>query len=94
MLRLSAAARSRYSAGEVLNLLTTDVQRVRLFWFQLRDYIYCPFMIIAAMFGLSSVIGWNTCYGIAVLIVILPVSKSQFFDQWFTLSYCDLRSIL
>ncbi|KAI1703205.1 ABC transporter transmembrane region domain-containing protein [Ditylenchus destructor] len=74
MLRLSAAAKSRYSAGEVLNIVTTDVQRVRIFWFQLRDFIYCPLMIAAALVGLFFVLGINTIYGIIVLLIILPIN--------------------
>lgn len=45
MLRLSPAAKSRYSAGELMNIVTTDVQRIRMFWFQLRDFLYCPMMV-------------------------------------------------
>ncbi|KAI1701313.1 ABC transporter domain-containing protein [Ditylenchus destructor] len=95
MLRLSSAAKSRYSAGEVLNIVTTDVQRVRIFWFQLRDFIYCPLMIAAGLGGLFFVLGINTIYGIIVLLIILPLnfylSKQTAAYEELQMKYKDAR---
>uniref|UniRef100_A0A915DLA1 Uncharacterized protein n=1 Tax=Ditylenchus dipsaci TaxID=166011 RepID=A0A915DLA1_9BILA len=95
MLKLSPAAKSRYSAGEIVNLATTDVQRVRLCWFQLRDFIYCPLMMIVGLLGLFYVLGVNTCYGIAVLLLLMPInfyiSKRMAHFEQVQMKYKDAR---
>uniref|UniRef100_A0A915DNB5 Multidrug resistance-associated protein 1 n=1 Tax=Ditylenchus dipsaci TaxID=166011 RepID=A0A915DNB5_9BILA len=95
MLKLSPAAKSRYSAGEIVNLATTDVQRVRLCWFQLRDFIYCPLMMIVGLLGLFYMIGVNTCYGIAVLLLLMPInfyiSKRMAHYEQVQMKYKDAR---
>uniref|UniRef100_A0A914QLM1 ABC transmembrane type-1 domain-containing protein n=1 Tax=Panagrolaimus davidi TaxID=227884 RepID=A0A914QLM1_9BILA len=45
MLKLSASAKVKYSAGEVVNLLSTDVERIRYFWFNLFDFFYTPLIV-------------------------------------------------
>uniref|UniRef100_A0A914QS43 ABC transmembrane type-1 domain-containing protein n=1 Tax=Panagrolaimus davidi TaxID=227884 RepID=A0A914QS43_9BILA len=45
MLKLSASAKVKYSAGEVVNLLSTDVERIRNFWYNLLDFIYAPLIV-------------------------------------------------
>ena len=45
VMKLAASSRNKYSAGEVVNLLSTDADRVRNFWFLLEDYVYAPFMV-------------------------------------------------
>jgi hypothetical protein len=82
MLRLSAFGRSKYSAGEIINLLTTDVMRIRFLYWQLRDFIYCPFMVLVAFFGLFLEIGWNTLYGIGILLSVLPLNYAL--SKWNT----------
>ncbi|KAI1703364.1 ABC transporter transmembrane region domain-containing protein [Ditylenchus destructor] len=95
MLRLSASAKSRYSAGEILNIVTTDVSRVRNFWFNLRDFIYCPLMIVGGLVGLYNVIGVNTIYGIVVLLIVLPVnyflSRTMHKYEKLQMTYKDAR---
>uniref|UniRef100_A0AC34Q480 ABC transmembrane type-1 domain-containing protein n=1 Tax=Panagrolaimus sp. JU765 TaxID=591449 RepID=A0AC34Q480_9BILA len=73
-LKLSSASRNKYSAGEIINLITTDVERIRNFWFILQEYIYVPVMIIYCMIGLEFVIGHNMFYGLAVLILFTPIN--------------------
>ncbi|KAI1697770.1 ABC transporter transmembrane region domain-containing protein [Ditylenchus destructor] len=95
MMRLSASAKSRYSAGEILNIVTTDISRVRNFCFNLRDFIYCPLMIIGGLVGLYYVIGINTIYGIVVLLIVLPVnyflSKKMNKYEKLQMTYKDAR---
>lgn len=70
-------------------MVTTDVARIRLFWFQLKDFVFCPFMvldsfkpkkikcliqIIVSVGGLFSVIGWNVFYGVGVLVLFMPTN--------------------
>ena len=44
-LKLSSSSRVRYSAGEIINLISTDVDRIKNFWFMLQHYIYSPTMV-------------------------------------------------
>ena len=45
MLKLSASAKVKYSAGEIVNLLSTDVERIRAFWYNLLDFFYSPIIV-------------------------------------------------
>jgi len=74
-MKLSASSRNKYSAGEVVNLLSTDADRVRNFWFLLEDYIYAPFMIIACFTALEFVIGHNVFYGIISIALFIPINS-------------------
>lgn len=50
LLKLSSGARSRNSTGEIMNFITTDVDRIRIFWFQIRNLVYCPLMVFCIVF--------------------------------------------
>lgn len=91
---MSSAAKSRYSAGEVLNLITTDVQRLREFWFDIRDLIYCPFMVFVAFIGLYFELGWNVAFGVGILFAVLPINYGlqglENFALFFGLRNCEI----
>uniref|UniRef100_A0A914QLQ8 P-loop containing nucleoside triphosphate hydrolase protein n=1 Tax=Panagrolaimus davidi TaxID=227884 RepID=A0A914QLQ8_9BILA len=74
MIKLSLSAKTRYSAGEVINLLTTDIERIQMVWFNLLDFIYSPLMILFCLTGLSLIIGINVLYGIAVILSSFPLN--------------------
>lgn len=44
-IKLPSSSRIKYSGGELVNLISTDVERIRLSWFALQDYFYAPFMV-------------------------------------------------
>ena len=44
-MKLALSSRTKYSTGEIVNLLSTDVERVRTFWFMLTHYIYAPYSV-------------------------------------------------
>uniref|UniRef100_A0AC34GZI1 Uncharacterized protein n=1 Tax=Panagrolaimus sp. ES5 TaxID=591445 RepID=A0AC34GZI1_9BILA len=75
MLKISASARIKYSTGEIINLLSTDVERIRTFWFYMFDFVYTPIMISICLIGLSFTIGINVLYGISVLIAFFPINS-------------------
>uniref|UniRef100_A0A914Z5P9 ABC transmembrane type-1 domain-containing protein n=1 Tax=Panagrolaimus superbus TaxID=310955 RepID=A0A914Z5P9_9BILA len=74
MLKLSASAKVKYSAGEVVNLLSTDVERIRNFWYNLLDFVYTPLIIVLCLVGLTFTIGINVLYGVGVIIAFLPLN--------------------
>ena len=41
MLRLSPAALAQTDCGKILTHITVDVARTRMFWHELRDFLYC-----------------------------------------------------
>uniref|UniRef100_A0A183BM78 ABC transmembrane type-1 domain-containing protein n=1 Tax=Globodera pallida TaxID=36090 RepID=A0A183BM78_GLOPA len=73
-LKLSSAARQSYSTGEIINLVTTDLQRISYWWHILRDFVECPLMVVVPFFGLWLVIGVSTLYGFTILIMTLPLN--------------------
>uniref|UniRef100_A0A914XXJ9 ABC transmembrane type-1 domain-containing protein n=1 Tax=Panagrolaimus superbus TaxID=310955 RepID=A0A914XXJ9_9BILA len=74
MLKLSSAAKIKYSAGEAVNLVFTDVERISSFWYNLLDFVYSPIMIIVCLVALFFVIGINVFYGIAVIVAFVPIN--------------------
>lgn len=42
---LSNTSRVKYSAGEIINLIATDVDKIREFWSTLQQYVYAPVMV-------------------------------------------------
>uniref|UniRef100_A0A914H2V5 Multidrug resistance-associated protein 1 n=1 Tax=Globodera rostochiensis TaxID=31243 RepID=A0A914H2V5_GLORO len=73
-LKLSSAARQSYSTGEIINLVTTDLQRISYWWHILRDFVECPLMVVVPFFGLWMVLGVSTLYGFVILIMTLPLN--------------------
>uniref|UniRef100_A0A7E4UZL6 ABC transporter domain-containing protein n=1 Tax=Panagrellus redivivus TaxID=6233 RepID=A0A7E4UZL6_PANRE len=74
MLILSSAAKVKYSAGAVVNLLTTDVDRVKSFWYWIPDYFYAPTMVILCTLALFATLGHNFLYGFAIILAFIPVN--------------------
>ncbi|KAH7673200.1 ATP-binding Cassette (ABC) Superfamily, partial [Aphelenchoides avenae] len=74
MLRLTPYALSKTPAGKIMNHATADVQRIRTFWSQIKNYFQCLITLVLALVGLFYVIGRNTLYGVTVLVAFLPIN--------------------
>ena len=44
-IKLGSASKVKYSGGTVMNMFSTDTERIRYFWFTLPDYISTPYMV-------------------------------------------------
>ncbi|KAL3073878.1 hypothetical protein niasHT_034996 [Heterodera trifolii] len=74
LFKLSSSARQSFSTGEVVNFLSTDLFRISYFWLTIRSFVYCPFMIGFASFGLWMELGMSSVFGFAVLAMTLPIN--------------------
>lgn len=85
MVSLSSSAHGQYTTGEVLNLLTVDISRVRYIFLELSDLINEPPTVtrkitlenrqIAIGMALQFVVlGKSALAGIAVFVLFLPVN--------------------
>jgi ATP-binding cassette subfamily C (CFTR/MRP) protein 1 len=73
-LALSNSVRKERTVGEIVNLMSTDAERVRelLTWSDL--FWSCPFKIIVAVYYIYNELGVATFAGVAILIVMLPLN--------------------
>uniref|UniRef100_A0A8R1E0R9 Uncharacterized protein n=1 Tax=Caenorhabditis japonica TaxID=281687 RepID=A0A8R1E0R9_CAEJA len=71
---LSNTARRDRTVGEMVNLLSIDVDRFRLITPQLQQYWSSPFQIIVCMALLWQTVGVAVWAGIAVMIGIIPIN--------------------
>lgn len=73
-LRLSNAARKKYTLGEIVNLMAVDTQR-----FADEEYLNTvwssPLQIALSMYFVWGILGPSTLAGIAVFLLLLPVNK-------------------
>uniref|UniRef100_A0A914D011 ABC transmembrane type-1 domain-containing protein n=1 Tax=Acrobeloides nanus TaxID=290746 RepID=A0A914D011_9BILA len=74
MLKLSPAARAKTSAGEFVNMVTTDVNRIRFFWFRLNEFIYSPLNIGFCFILLFIVLGHCAWYGVLTVFLFVPLN--------------------
>ncbi|KAH7660510.1 multidrug resistance-associated protein 1, partial [Aphelenchoides avenae] len=75
MLKLSPAVRTRISTGELLNMVTTDIERIREFWSYVSWGLVANFMEMGiSVVGLFLTIGHNTFYGLAVMMLVFPIN--------------------
>uniref|UniRef100_A0A7E4UXC5 ABC transmembrane type-1 domain-containing protein n=1 Tax=Panagrellus redivivus TaxID=6233 RepID=A0A7E4UXC5_PANRE len=51
MLILSSSSKTKYSAGAIVNLLTTDVDHIKHFWLGIPDYFYTPVLVVSIVYS-------------------------------------------
>eukprot|EP00081_Caenorhabditis_elegans_P026970 NP_510616.2 Uncharacterized protein CELE_E03G2.2 [Caenorhabditis elegans] len=73
-LLLSNTARRERTVGEMVNILSIDVDRFRMITPQIQQYWSSPFQIIICMVLLSQTIGVAVWAGIVVMISIVPIN--------------------
>ncbi|KAH9084688.1 hypothetical protein Ae201684P_001928 [Aphanomyces euteiches] len=73
-LQLSAAARSKHSAGEITNLMSIDAQRIQDMMADLHAIWYGPFLISVACTFLYWQMGAASFAGLAVIVLIIPIT--------------------
>lgn len=78
MLRLSAADRQRYSAGQIVNLISSDLPRLEMTIMQ-GHYVWSgPTQIIAILGLLIFYIGWPALIGVGILVLMVPLQAKIF----------------
>ena len=79
-LRLSASERQTKSLGEITNLMSIDAQRLQDLMNFLHALWYSPLQIGLALYFLWQQLGVSSLGGVAVIIIMIPVTKS--ITQW------------
>lgn len=73
-LRLNNEARKTSTAGEMVNLMTTDVQRLMELMNYLNTLWSGPFQIAVAIFFLYNTMGVSILAGVGVMILLIPLN--------------------
>ncbi|KAI6212981.1 Multidrug resistance-associated protein 1 [Aphelenchoides besseyi] len=94
MLRLSPAVQTTVPTGVIINYLTVDIMRIRVFWSYMRDLVICP--IFLSMFLLAQIVGYfPASMGMIVLFVFMAfnVLTSKFAMRFYRaqMNYKDAR---
>ncbi|GLE05786.1 hypothetical protein PINS_up014967, partial [Pythium insidiosum] len=71
-----AAARQKKTTGEITNLMSIDAQRLQELTQYINSLWYSVFQITVSCFLLWKQIGVSTFAGVAVIILMLPVTAS------------------
>ncbi|KAJ3061801.1 Multidrug resistance-associated protein 1 [Podochytrium sp. JEL0797] len=77
-LRLSPAARQKFSSGQVINMVTTDTMRIQMFMFQAIFIFTLPIMLAINIGFLIAAIGWAALVGLSLLIIAMPIQAWLF----------------
>eukprot|EP00158_Paraphelidium_tribonemae_P009159 Partr_v1_DN28790_c0_g1_i1_m62407 putative ATP-binding cassette, sub-family C (CFTR MRP), member len=85
-LRLSPAARQNYTAGKIVNIMSTDISRIDLFM-QLIHFVWvAPVQILTAFIILGWQLGWSALVALGIILSSAPV------QVWSTKKLSEYRS--
>lgn len=73
-LRLSEAARSDSSGGDIINLMSVDALRVQRFFENSQNFVGAPIQIVIVLFSLYVLLGKSALVGLAIMVIMLPVN--------------------
>lgn len=74
-LRISSGSQNRYTVGELVNLVSVDVDKVLKLCTSSTSIISCPVTIAINIYFLWQYLGlWPCMAGVAVIIVMMPIS--------------------
>ena len=97
---LNSKARGKSTAGEMVNLMSVDAQRLMELMAYINSLWSSPLQIAGAIYFLYNTLGISVLAGVGVLILIIPVNM-LFGSKWHSLQvtnhliiYCILYKIL
>ncbi|XP_070569620.1 ATP-binding cassette sub-family C member 10-like [Ptychodera flava] len=73
-LSVGATTLSKFSTGEIVNFMSTDVDRVRNFGVSFHAFWSLPFQVGIAFYLLHRQIGLSFLVGIGVMVVLVPIN--------------------
>lgn len=79
--KVNGAQLSKYTMGELVNMLSVDVDKINAFSIYIGTMIGCPFSIILPTAMLCSFLGSSCVAGISVVIIMMSLSGA-------TASFC------
>ena len=74
-LTVSAAAKSKYSTGEIVNFMSTDTDRILNFFPSFHDFWSLPFQLALCLYLLYNLVGLAFLAGLAFAIFLIPLNK-------------------
>ncbi|KAJ1554992.1 hypothetical protein HK096_010528 [Nowakowskiella sp. JEL0078] len=77
-LRLSSSARQEFNSGNVINLVSTDTNRIEQFINQANAVWVIPLSILVNIIFLISSLGWPSLVGVALLVLTGPIQGYLF----------------
>ncbi|KAJ3028172.1 UNVERIFIED_CONTAM: hypothetical protein HDU68_002318 [Siphonaria sp. JEL0065] len=77
-IKLSAAARQKFDAGTVINMVSTDSARIEQFFNQINFIWTLPILLTINMIFLLHSLGWAALVGLAMLLCALPIQSVLF----------------
>ncbi|KAI5949274.1 YCF1 [Candida jiufengensis] len=95
---LSSESKQESSTGDIVNLMSVDVQRLQDLVQNLQIVWSGPFQIIICLYSLNNLIGNSMWAGVAIMIIMIPlnavIAKTQKKLQKTQMKYKDKRSRL
>jgi len=73
-LRLSTASRQRTTVGEIVNLMSTDANRIKSLLIYLHGIWSCPLQIFFSLYFLYQLLGVAAFAGASVLVLMIPAN--------------------
>ncbi|XP_077869738.1 LOW QUALITY PROTEIN: ATP-binding cassette sub-family C member 10-like, partial [Saccoglossus kowalevskii] len=73
-LSVGTTALSKFATGEIVNLMSTDVDRVRNFAISFHAFWSLPFTVAIALFLLYLQVGLSFLVGVGVMVVLIPLN--------------------
>ncbi|KAF8354212.1 hypothetical protein PRIPAC_95835 [Pristionchus pacificus] len=85
-LRLASTSRRKKTVGEIINLMTIDVEMIQAITPQVQQYWSCPYQITFALVYLALTLGYSAAPGIVIMLIFIPINmfSSVFFKRWQT----------
>nr|UOF76394.1 multidrug resistance-associated protein [Bursaphelenchus xylophilus] len=74
VLRLSNSARQKRTAGEIVNLMSIDVERFQTITPNLQQYWSSPLTIVIALVILFQTVGYSAFGGVFIMLLIIPLN--------------------
>ncbi|CAG2112205.1 unnamed protein product, partial [Medioppia subpectinata] len=74
-LRLSSAGRQDFSTGDIINLITADMNHLIEFFYFLNNLWLSPVTIIVATCLLWAQLGAATLAGVAIMVLVVPINS-------------------
>ncbi|KAI3402308.2 hypothetical protein KGF56_004878 [Candida oxycetoniae] len=71
---LSSESRLKVSSGDIINLLSVDINRVQRVLLNLSTLVLAPFDLVLCVVSLWPLLGSSTLAGIAVMVILIPVN--------------------
>ncbi|KYQ88934.1 ABC transporter C family protein [Tieghemostelium lacteum] len=73
-LLISSSVRGKESKGNIINLMTVDVDRIREFLDSSQFLISLPLKLILSFVFLTKLLGWSSVIGFSTLVLVLPIN--------------------